>query len=97
MAFWMCGFELVVETFGFEFANRNQTFADGVRWMLRFFVLRPFAWSAERSSETSFEPRWMFSSWAAELTLRMTTSLNAGFFGPQYLGFFVSTTWVVVE
>src|SRR6476646_4326900 len=97
MAFWMCGFELVVDTFGFELANRNQTFADGVRSIERFFVLSPLAWSAERSSDTSFEPRWMFKSCAAELTLRMKTVETAGFFGPQYCGFLASTTWVVVE
>ena len=57
----MCGFELVVETFGFEFANRKKTFADGVRSIVRFLRARaPCAWSAERSSAISFVPRWMF-------------------------------------
>ena len=96
IAFWMCGFDEVAEIFGFAFAKRNQTFADGVFWIFSFELLIPFAWSGERSREISFEPRWMFRSCAAELTLRMTTVLNFGFLRPQYFGFAASVTCVVV-
>ena len=77
IAVLMCGFDETVDTFGFWFANRKKTFADGV--FSRFTFLSPCACAGERSSATSFVPRCTSSSWAGAVTLRRITVLKCGF------------------
>src|SRR5262252_2277278 len=97
-AFWKWGLGVTGDTCGDRFAKRKNTFGDAVCLTWRLPLVRPEAWSGERSRATSLAPFWTSMSWVGASRLRMTTVWNAGLFEPQYFGLaFRSTSDVVLK
>src|ERR1700758_3870605 len=93
MAFWKCRFGEVVETLSLRFANRKNTFGEGVSATFTLLLLlRPLAWSGDRSTEISFVPRCTSSSCAAAGTLRITTVEKVALRPPHGRGLAVIVT-----
>src|SRR5215469_13254849 len=98
IAFWKCGLVVIGDTSGDRLAKRKKTLGEAVCLTLRLLVLRPDAWSGERSSDTSLAPFWTSMSCVGASRLRMTTVWNVGLFAPQYFGLaFRSTSDVVLK
>src|SRR5262245_66421257 len=95
-AFWKSLLDVTSETFASLLAQTKKIQVEGWSVTLTFLPLSVCAWSADRSTAISCEPRPTLSSCVAATMLRTTTLDHGDFIPAQYLVFGVSVICEVV-
>src|ERR1700761_9156865 len=93
MACWNCGFEVIFEIFGLSLLSRKNRFGEAPLTICT--PDSPWAWVGDRSTAICDSPLSTSSFCTLASTFLITILPYLGL-GPQYFGFAVRTTWVVV-
>ena len=92
-ASWNFGFEVILEILGLSLVSRKNRFGEAPLTICT--PDSPWAWVGERSTAICDSPLSTSSFCTLAWTFRITILAYVGLV-PQYFGFAVSTTWVVL-